>query len=375
MRLMPPSRRISGKTKEVRDKILALRSNESLALTTIWLVNLGKWIMRNLFTALIDEEIKRDEAYRKVLLAKHQRPSGLQRGNPPLSILMPGSGMSSGDSQPTSRPVDGSYLVPSTPGLSIGVATPGILPAHGPSFPPGHLPPTAEEDRGSEQDGTTNDQSSTVGAKPDDYFSPNPTTQPSEASSESNQKVASTLSEKAPDTVPSSPADEKEEKKKGSLFGKKFQMTFPTMKLSRISSEPKPTAAPQEGKSEDASDKSSEKEERTFEDNFLGVIQKIRHDYDEQLQSHPDQPLIIGVTPSMPEETPVLRQPPHTLVLVQEDNPEAGGLVDLYRGAIGTLGAEADIIEKVAPAWLGDLLIRVWPQKASFPFATNSIPE
>lgn len=360
MKSKPPHQPALEKTREVRDRD-TFPNLRALQLTMIWAVNLGKWIMRNLFTTLIEEEIRRDEAYRKELLAKHQRPNGLQRGNPPLSLIMPGSGMSPADSQPTPRPLGGSYLIPNTPGLSIGVATPGIPPSHAFCLPSNLLPSTIEEDHRSEQDGATNDQSSPAGTRPDDYFSPNPTTQPSEASSESNQKIASTPSERGPDTVPS-PLDERDEKKKGSLFGKKFQMTFPTMKLGRISGESKSMAAPQEEKSEDASDKSSEKEERIFEDNFYGVIQKIRHDYDEQLQSQPDQPLIIGVTPSLPEETPVLRQPPHTLVLVQEDNPEAGGVVDLYRGAIGTLGADADTIERLAPAWLGDLLIRVWFQ-------------
>lgn len=315
--------------------------------------------MRNLFAALIDEEIKRDEGYRKELLAKHYRPNGLQRGNVPLSIIMPGSGLLGADSQTTPRPQGEYYLVPNTPALSIGVATPALPPAHVLAGPPNHLPPTAEEDRGSEQDGATNDQSSSVGGRPDDYFSPNPTTQPSEASSDSNQKVANTPSDKGPETAPSSPVDEKDERKKGSLFGKKFQMTFPTMKLSRITGDTKAVSAPVEDKSENTSDKSSEKEERTFDDNFRGVIQRVRHEYDEQLQTTPDQALIIGITPSLPEETPLLRQPPLTLVLVQEDNPEAGGVVDLYCGAIGTLGTDADLIEKIAPAWLGDLLIRV----------------
>jgi WD repeat-containing protein 48 len=324
--------------------------------------------MRNLFTALIDEEIKRDEAYRKELLAKHHQANGLQHGKPPLSISMPASVVSpSADSQATPRPSNGSYLVPNTPGLSIGVASPGVPPPHANTFPQSHLSPTAEEDRSSEVDGAGTDQSSNAGNRPDDYFSPNPTTQPSEASSESNQKFPGTPGEKGPETTPSSPTDEKDEKKKGSLFGKKFQMNFPTMKLGRISGESKAAPATQEEKSEDASDKSSEKEERIFEDNFYGVVQRIRHDYDEQLQAHPDQPVIIGITPSLPDETPVLRPPPHTLVLVQEDNPEAGGVVDLYRGAIGSLGADVDIIEKVAPTWLGELLLRV--KSLLFPFS------
>jgi WD repeat-containing protein 48 len=358
MKLMSPIQRTFEKTREVSDQISHARCDTSLLLTPISAVNLGKWIMRNLFSSLIEEEIKRDEAYRKELMAKYRRSNGLQRGNPPLSITMPGSEASSGDSQTTPRPLGGFSLVPNTPGLSIGVATPGIPPPHVSSLAPNHLPSTAEEDRGSEPGGASNDQSSTVGTRPDDYFSPNSTTQPSEASSESNQKLVSTPSEKGPDTVPTSPVDEKDEKKKGSLFGKKFQMNFGTMKLGRIGTESKSVPAPQEEKSEDASDKSSEKE-RTFGDNFFGVIQRIRHDYDEQLQSNPNQPLITGITPSLPEETPLLRQPPHTLVLVQEDNPEAGGVVDIFRGAIGTLGADVETVERVAPAWLGDLLVRV----------------
>ncbi len=276
--------------------------------------------------------------------------------------------MSSSDSQPTPRPSSGSYLIPGTPGLSIGVASPAGPPNHGSSFPPNHLSPTAEEDHEPEQERPTNDQTAGTGTRPDGYFSPIPTAQPSEASSESNNKVASTPGEKGPEMSPVSPFDDKDEKKKGSLFGKgkNFKMTFASMKLSRISNEAKPVVAPQEDKSEDASDKSSEKEERTFEDNFFGVIQRIRHDYDEQVQTNPDQPLIVGVTPSLPDETPVLRQLPHTLVLIQEDDPEAGGVVDLYAGTIGTLGADVDIVEKIAPAWLGDLLIRVMVVPKSF---------
>lgn len=344
----------------------------NVVLTRLYTVNLGKWVLRNLFTTLIDEEIRRDEAYRKELLAKHHRPNGLQRNNPPLSLLMPGSDLADGESQATPRPLHEYQLLPKTPGMSIGVATPRFPPSHTSSLP-SHLPPAVEEDHGAEPNGTTNEPSTIAGPKPDDYFSPNNAIEASEASSESNTKVASTPSEKPLDTLPSSPVDERDEKKKGILFGKKFQMTFPTMKLGRISGDSKAVAAPQEEKSEDASDKSSDKDERSFEHNLFGVVQRIRHDYEEQLQSHPDQALVSGVTPSLPEETPLLRPPPQTLVLVQEDNPEAGGVVDLYRGAIGNFGAEANLIERLAPAWLGDLLLRVCLQKDIVRHATHHL--
>lgn len=195
-----------------------------------------------------------------------------------------------------------------------------------------------------------------------DYFSRN--------SSANNQSEASSESNKVPETpgtgennnhlplaTPTSPT---EEKKKG-LFGKKFSgMAFPK-KLARTSTEvAKTPALTQEEKSDTASHlSSSEKEEKVIEDNFFGVVQKIRQDYDEHLESKPGEPLPQGVTPSLPNETPMLNPPPHTTVIIQEDNPESGGLADQYRGEIGQLGAEADTLEKIAPMWLGELLLKV----------------
>jgi len=97
---------------------------------------------------------------------------------------------------------------------------------------------------------------------------------------------------------------------------------------------------------------------KIFEDNLLGVIEKIRQDYEEHVRNDPDQPLSVGITPSLPVETPVLSLPPSTMVIIQEDNPESGGVADLYRGAINTLGKDVELVEKVAPIWLGELLLK-----------------
>lgn len=198
----------------------------------------------------------------------------------------------------------------------------------------------------------------TSGDRSSDYFSSIPNSHQSEASSEHN-KAPATPGEGPPGITSTSPADDKEEKKRGSLFGKNFKMTFPkNMKLGRTSTEVKPAAANEE-KAEDVSDKSSEPGERIFEDNLLGVIEKIRHEYDEQARAKPDQPVTMGITPSLPNETPVLRPPPETLIIIQEDDPDSGGVADLYRESIGALGRDADVVEKVAPAWLGEVLLRV----------------
>ena len=299
---------------------------------------MGKWVLRNLFTQLIDEEIRRDEYYRKDLLANTEQTNRIKRENAPTSIILPD--ISDGESAQTPKPNNG---VPSgTAGITIGAATPGV-----PNFPA-----TKEEDLRSEP--KTPGQVSS-GARSNDYFSTAPNARPAETPTEGT-KVPVT-----PGEAPNSP-DTEGEKKKG-LFGKskKFQMSFPKLGRNSVDAAKPP---PPEEKAEE-SDKSSEKEEIIFDDNLFGVIQKIRHEYDEHLMAHPGQGLPVGITPSLPNETPVLKPPAHTQILIQEDSPESGGVIDLYRGTLSTLKQDIDLIEKVAPMWLGDLLLRVssvhWP--------------
>merc|ERR1712093_331348 len=99
---------------------------------------------------------------------------------------------------------------------------------------------------------------------------------------------------------------------------------------------------------------------KVIEDNFYGVIQKIRHEYEEHLEHKPDVPVPVGITPSLPMETPVLRPPEHTTIIIQEDDPASGGLADQYSGEIGELGSaeQVDVLEKIAPMWLGEVLLK-----------------
>lgn len=210
-----------------------------------------------------------------------------------------------------------------------------------------------------------------------DYFSTPANNAQSDQSSE-NKEPPTPAADAAPPSNPTSPS---EEKKKSGLFGKKFQMGF-QKKAPRQSTEVKtPVAAPEEKSDDAASSKSSEKEDKIVEDNFWGTVQKIRHEYDEHLENKADEPLPPGIMPSLPIETPVLKPPPHTLIIIQEDNPESGGLADQYRGEISELGKEADALEKIAPMWLGELLLRVccpancsrWAWQA-YGFKQNQIP-
>lgn len=321
-------------------------------------------MIRSLFKTLIQEELRRDAVFRDDLLAK--RNPDTKRDKPPLSITMPAP-LSSFDSEATPRAND-----PRTPGLSIGVATPGAVTTLSPISK--NLSPV--QSRTSEE--ASNHRSSTE-ARSADYFEARKSeesgagrrsgeaTKPTELPStiEDKDTTDSKDSKDTPETEKEEKPDkeekeEKDDKKKG-RFGMKFPMTFPTMKLGRTSADATKTPTqPEDNPETTSSSKSSEKDSPlALGDTMLGVIHRLRRDYDAQQLTHPDHPLLEGIVPSPLDETPPLEQPAHTLVLVQEDDPEAGGVVDLYRGMIGRLAADADVIERVAPVWLGELLLRV----------------
>ncbi|KAF2691219.1 WD repeat protein-like protein [Lentithecium fluviatile CBS 122367] len=318
-------------------------------------INLGKWILRYLFSNLIDEEIKRDTAFRENLLQEKQAAS---RANPPSSIQIPEThlnGWKDALSGPTSgstiRAPNGFHLPVTTPGMAIGLATPGIGPqsaGHGSHHNP-LLTPTTEE--GAQLEKTTTQRSSTH--EQSDYFSATPTT-----SGKSNGSAEG--SDSAPEALPQSPAEETAttQKKSKTLFSKKFNMNFNMKKFGTSSSQPevaKPAATDE--KSEDSDSHSTKTDEKVIEDNFSGALQKLRQTYEEQLKLGA-QKLETRITPSLPNETPVLKPPASTTILIQEDRPDSGGVADLFEGKVGSLGQQADLIEKVAPIWLADVLLR-----------------
>ncbi|KAL8837950.1 MAG: hypothetical protein Q9170_002322 [Blastenia crenularia] len=314
-------------------------------------INLGKWILRYLFSRLIDEEIARDEAYRRQLQSKQSRRT--QRNPAPSSIQMPSVNptpwqnlQSEDDSLITPRASNTNQLQSVTPGLAIGVATPH------PGFAMNGASGCANEPANLEKTSSNRSHSSSSTDKPKDYFSANPNTH---VASDQHARP-STPGEDSSEASTQSPVDgEKEDKPKEgtSLFGKRFRMNFP--KLGRTSVEVKPPAVDEKA---EESDKSEEKEERTIEDNFLGTIQTLRYEYEEILHSNPSQPLLQGVYPSPKTETPLIEPPLHTAIIIQEDRPDSGGVTDLYRGTVRSVGHDADLIEKSGPMWLGDLLLR-----------------
>ena len=320
-------------------------------------INLGKWILHFLFTKLIDEEIERDATFRQVLMANASKPSSLRRENAPSSIQLPVIPppwfMNGDDSIITPRPItmtDGITRPPNTPGLAIGAATPyinGVTSNSGPN-----RPATAEESTALEKRTSQQSQPRVSSDRTSDYFS---SIAQAKSPVDGQSKGPVTPGDTALEAAASSPVDADKEERSSSLFGKKFRMNFPK-KLGRTSQDVKPAVVDE--KSEE-SDKSEEKEDKTIQDNFFGTIQKIRYDYEECIQRRPSQHLAPGITPSSFNETPLLELPLSTTVIIQEERPDSGGVADLYRGTISSVGSDADLIERTGPMWLGDLLLKV----------------
>ena len=314
---------------------------------------------------MLDEEIKRDEAHRQKLSETIEQRTAAAQTRPPISITIPASSRwDQAVVSPLTPKANGAQYSVMTPTMGIGLATPGGL-------------------SGLKEETDLPDKKPSLASQPphdkDDYFSN------AIKSADGNQKAATTPVEQPDDSVAKSENGKEKEKDKAdaksptTAFGKKFRMgmSFGTKKLGRSASTTiteKPAGT--EEKTEESESSSNHEPEKEYDDNFLGVIQKIQDDYEKQLAENPQKPIETKIAPSLPNETPVLKLPPGTKVIIQEET--SGGSAELYRGTVETVGADADIIEKCAPQWLADvLLLNTIPQKepVKVSFVLNPWPE
>ncbi|KAK5635005.1 hypothetical protein RRF57_010717 [Xylaria bambusicola] len=312
-------------------------------------INLGRWILRYLFARLIDEEIKRDEDYRKRLNESKESRLAASRTDLlwPLSIPTINGNSGNATGSPITTPKGtGSNLL--TPGLGIGVATPAT---HLPGVPEKGVTPLGSVEKRSSQ---------TSHHSGEDYFSNGI------SSADAPYKAATTPATAEPPTVeiPKTPAETKDKDKEttkspSTPFGKKFRMGMPfvSKKTSRSASSNTEKPVMVEEKPDENKSESSSNHEKEIEDSFRGTIQKIRSDYDKQILENPDHLVETKITPSLPNETPVLKLPPGTKVFIHEET--SGGSADVYRGTVMTVGTDADVIEAKAPMWLGEVLLTV----------------
>ncbi|KAI8963018.1 WD40 repeat-like protein [Daldinia sp. FL1419] len=322
-------------------------------------INLGRWILRYLFAKLIDEEIKRDEIHRLKLNEGVEKRKVASRLNPPMSINIPTNiqGWQPNDS-PATTPRANGISHPLSPGLAIGVATPA------PNLTLGGFDNTAVPVSPLEKLPQQINRSSG-----DDYFSGGISSADAPAKTASTpgateQPPAKEEMSKSPvETKDKEKEKEKEVKSPSTPFGKKFRMgmSFGSKKLGRSASSniEKPTVT--EDKTEENKSESSSNHEKEVDDNFRGVVQKIHNDYEKQLIEAPNNLIETKITPALPIDAPVLKLPPGTKVIIQEET--SGGSANLYRGTVMSVGVDADIIEEKAPMWLGEVLL------------TNTIPQ
>lgn len=343
-------------------------------------INLGKWILRYLFAGVIIEEIKRDQICRAQLLAS-QNQQRLERANAPTEIKIPPrptdgwqhQNQSTSDATPKVSDLNGWH--PTTPGLAISLATPGIL-TNNASVVTRDLGSPIQEEDPAERD-------LNGGRHSGDYFSANgPSPNPNADSPNLTTKEPATPtlpSEEGKVHAEDSKDGAADPKDTSSKFGKKFRMnmSFSMKKLGRTNATDKDKATKKDEKEDNESDTQSEKTDnsRQIDDNFSGSVQKIQLEYKDKVHAFSQQQaaqdaasgalgaaatleLETLITPSLPSETPVLKPPPATTIIIQEDRPEAGGTVDLYEGNVGNLADHVDQIEKYAPLWLGDILLR-----------------
>ena len=328
-------------------------------------VNLGKWILRWLFATLVDTETKRDEEHRTDLATKGEEferqnshlasldvPVG---GDVPRSLNIP---IPTSPSAVTSRPGSDMYGSPTTPGFGIGFAnTPGTLASsmggstnHNMGTSPGPGLGDYPDQLTSPTQQTLDPTRNSVSDRSSDYF-----TSKMHGTSADTEKSAG---DQTPTALQSPTEPDKEEKKKGSsLFSKKFR-DFPR-KLGRTPSETKPQQIQEEGEKVEESDKSSVKEEKAFESNLGGFMERIQHGYDEFLAANPGQEVTSAITPIPENESPVLEIPPRTAVFIQEETGDTAVACDLYRGSVGTISRDIKQLERSIPMWLADLLLKV----------------
>lgn len=300
-------------------------------------INLGKWVLRHIFSRLIDEMIKRDEGVRQELKEKN---AAKQRALPPSGLQMPTSNpFSGGDDDNMSTPRGNGGYVPMTPGMGIGVATPAAMPS---------LPGVMEEGLHKV------DSQISPNVQNADYFS--------NAVPPAETKPAATPTEPPADALKTPALDNekhtngKDKDKESGIFGKKFKMSFGSKKTNRSPSMNAETKPVVEAEKAESTSETSEPIEKEVDDSFAGVIQKIHQEYERHFVDRPEEPLDSLITPSLPTETPVLKPPVLTTVIIQEET--SGGSADLYCGSVGSVGKDADFILDKAPMWLGDLLLR-----------------
>jgi len=272
-----------------------------------------------------------------------------------------------------------------TPGLAIGLATPGLVlpPTPNPNtLAPVHENGSAPSSARTSSEGKQSDYfnqplspnnaavtpgaNNTLGPPASSMLTPGIPLTPSTSRRSGEQQLAV-----APPTPSEGDSTGSPNLEKSGLFGKIRGMKIMPkgLKKSATPSVPLPTTeeavAPEVPPVDEKSDK----------DLFVHALQQIRSTYEraaagehfacttaEGETTQPTGPVPTMITPSLANETPPLTLPRHMVVLLQEETRSASGigmgLTDLWEGTVASTALDAATLESVAPSWLATLLLR-----------------
>ena len=308
-------------------------------------------MLHYLFSNLIQEEIRRDEAFRFQLQGLASSDSDTGNTRPTLSS---GTFLEDPEGSPLSTPYasDQPRVVLDTSGFRIGAVTPGIS-----------LSQTtggADATQARPTDTTFLPRKSA-----EDYFSAKSTTRPSGEQPRDNQPKTPQPGPTTDVDIPTSPTDPtnvSSPKETSTSFGKRLKSTFTPKKSTKslvTAEEPKSSQVEEKDFNPDQKVAENIANDAPATDNMLHVIREIRRQYVKELENSDSSRLKSRMTPALPSDAPVLDPPTNTAIIIQEDHPGSGGVTDLFEGYRDQLGRHADFIEKIAPRWLGNLLLKV----------------
>lgn len=313
-------------------------------------INIGRWVLRCLFDRLITEELRKDEEYRRVL-SEELTERKAKRIEPPRQLSISSIVIPKETPEPPipDDPTTPRVANPQTPGLGIGLATPGLLPQQSPTQQPSAegLPAVTDTD------GSSSTHTALQGPPTPtlDYFSA--------AHASATPTIPPTPGGGGAESIPTSPTMESGHSDgAGSGFLGKFRLGSKKSKGDSSTKHNISSGAAEEGTktgSEIDPTATLTAPEPVFEENLAGVIKRVRASYAEEKTP----PVATKLTPGLPLDAPLLQLPPNTAIIIQEDKPDSGGVADLYWGTALSVGLPTDVnlLEEHAPAWLGDVLL------------------
>lgn len=343
-------------------------------------INFGKWVLRYLFAKLIDEEIRRDEAFRSSIDTPVTGDSRT-RGSTLLIDMPSETSMhrrwhSQGEFAVTPRAYSSSRYDSTTPGISIAVATPGVAPPHSPNAyvkmsGTALTPPSTLGCSSLPSNVTVQQEHTAKSDKVGDYFAYQSPSIATDVHGFIQQRLPTTPTDNAGDSHTLSPSelekqskeikdskDTKDSREIATSLGKRLRIQFTPKKSSRPPTSETKESLVEEKSGDSEHDEDIKNESERELESFRASIASIRGEYENDALHRAGRVTSL-IVPSLPMETPMLEPPPLTTIILQEERPDSGGVADLFDGYIQDAGRDCDAIEKFAPAWLGDVLLRV----------------